>query len=70
MQPASYGKKNGVWYAAPANQGWGASNKSAAIARKPSVVEADNMPSNTVKPSAGRVIRIVNTNDHSVQVSL
>lgn len=27
------------------------------------------MPSNTVKPSAGRVIRIINSNDHTVQVN-
>uniref|UniRef100_A0A336L6C9 CSON003739 protein n=1 Tax=Culicoides sonorensis TaxID=179676 RepID=A0A336L6C9_CULSO len=66
--PASYGKKNGVWYASPGNQGWGGKSGAAGtIARKSSIVEADNMPSNTVKPSAGRVIRIINSNDHTVQ---
>lgn len=69
-QPASYGKKNGVWYASPGNQGWGGKSGAAGtIARKSSIVEADNMPSNTVKPSAGRVIRIINSNDHTVQVN-
>lgn len=70
FQPASYGKKNGVWYASPGNQGWGGKSGAAGtIARKSSIVEADNMPSNTVKPSAGRVIRIINSNDHTVQVN-
>lgn len=64
MQPASYGKKNGVWYASPGNQGWGGNR------RKPSLIESDTMPSsNTLKPSAGRVIRIINTNDNTIQVS-
>lgn len=67
FQPASYGKKNGMWYASPGNQGWG--NKS--LSRKPSVLEADVAPSaaNALKPSAGRVIRIINNLDHTVQVS-
>lgn len=67
LQPASYGKKNGMWYASPGNQGWG--SKSAA--RNSSVLDADitaNQP-NVLKPSAGRVIRIVNNLDHNVQVS-
>lgn len=56
-----------MWYAAPGNQGWG--NKS--LSRKPSVLEADVAPSaaNALKPSAGRVIRIINNLDHTVQVS-
>lgn len=67
LQPASYGKKNGMWYASPGNQGWG--SKSAG--RNASVLDADitaNQP-NVLKPSAGRVIRIVNNLDHNVQVS-
>lgn len=73
-QPASYGKKNGMWYASPGNQGWG----SKALSRKASVVEAADVvsqaqaaahSSSTIKPSAGRVIRIINSLDHSVQVS-
>lgn len=72
-QPASYGKKNGMWYASPGNQGWG----SKALSRKASVVEAADVVSqaqaaahsSTIKPSAGRVIRIINSLDHSVQVS-
>lgn len=67
FQPASYGKKNGVWYGAPSGgggQGWGGRNTS----RKPSVVETD-LPAPGAKPGAGRVIRIINNMDHSVQVS-
>ncbi|XP_058839557.1 echinoderm microtubule-associated protein-like CG42247 [Topomyia yanbarensis] len=63
-EPASYGKKNGVWYASPGNQGWGTGSR---LSRKPSVTEVDNMPSGSLKPSAGRVIRIINSHDHSVQ---
>lgn len=66
-QPASYGKKNGTWYASPGNQGWGTGSR---LSRKPSVTEVDNMPSGSLKPSAGRVIRIINSHDHSVQVSM
>ncbi|XP_062700192.1 echinoderm microtubule-associated protein-like CG42247 isoform X2 [Aedes albopictus] len=64
VRPASYGKKNGVWYASPGNQGWGTGSR---LSRKPSVTEVDNMPSGSLKPSAGRVIRIINSHDHSVQ---
>lgn len=56
-----------MWYASPGNQGWG--SKSAG--RNASVLDADitaNQP-NVLKPSAGRVIRIVNNLDHNVQVS-
>ncbi|KAL9695343.1 hypothetical protein quinque_014628 [Culex quinquefasciatus] len=69
-QPASYGKKNGVWYASPGNQGWGnagGGGGGSRLSRKPSVTEVDNMPSGSLKPSAGRVIRIINSHDHSVQ---
>lgn len=69
LQPASYGKKNGMWYASPGNQGWG----SKPISRKPSIMEADlgtlSTTSGSIKRSAGRVIRIINHLDHSVQVS-
>lgn len=56
-----------MWYASPGNQGWG--NKSAA--RNSSVLDADITPNapNVLKPSAGRVIRIVNNLDHNVQVN-
>ncbi|XP_065077410.1 echinoderm microtubule-associated protein-like CG42247 [Ochlerotatus camptorhynchus] len=64
FKPASYGKKNGVWYASPGNQGWGTGSR---LSRKPSVTEVDSMPSGSLKPSAGRVIRIINSHDHSVQ---
>lgn len=67
LQPASYGKKNGMWYASPGNQGWG--NKSAS--RNPSVLDADITAAapTVLKPSAGRVIRIINNLDHNVQVN-
>lgn len=55
--------QNGLWHQSPGNQGWGG-NRS----RKSSVIDADNLPSSSLKPSAGRVIRIINNNDHSVQV--
>ncbi|XP_035783494.1 echinoderm microtubule-associated protein-like CG42247 isoform X1 [Anopheles albimanus] len=73
FKPASYGKKNGVWYASPGNQGWGggggAGGTPARLGRKPSVTEVDSMASggSGLKPSAGRVIRIINSHDHSVQ---
>lgn len=53
-----------MWYASPGNQGW----KSAS---RPSVLDADVTASapNVLKPSAGRVIRIINNLDHNVQVS-
>lgn len=56
--------QNGLWHQSPGNAGWGG-NRS----RKSSVIDADNLPSSSLKPSAGRVIRIINNNDHSVQVS-
>ncbi|KAF7275750.1 hypothetical protein GWI33_011308 [Rhynchophorus ferrugineus] len=63
---ASYGKKNGIWYAAPGGQGW-----SKATSRKASIVETDAPPpgGGTIKPSSGRVIRIINNMDHTVQVT-
>lgn len=67
FQTASYGKKNGIWYAAPSNQGW---NKGP-ISRKASIAEAEIPPpgGGTIKPSSGRVIRIINNMDHTVQVT-
>ncbi|XP_059620525.1 echinoderm microtubule-associated protein-like CG42247 isoform X2 [Phlebotomus argentipes] len=69
FKPASYGKKNGMWYASPSNQGWGAASK--AERRKSSIIEADVSPSGAsgsgLKASAGRVIRIINNLDHTVQ---
>lgn len=57
-----------MWYSSPNNQGWGGATKS--LGRKSSIIEADNAPGgNPVKASAGRVIRIINNMDHSVQVS-
>lgn len=70
-QPASYGKKNGMWYASPNNHGWGGGGGSKGPSRKSSIIEADisSGTSGSVKPSAGRVIRIINNADHAVQVS-
>lgn len=67
MQPASYGKKNGMWFASPGNHGWG--NKSAG--RNASVLDVDITSSapSVLKPSAGRVIRIINNLDHNIQVN-
>ncbi|XP_076265445.1 doublecortin-domain-containing echinoderm-microtubule-associated protein isoform X2 [Rhynchophorus ferrugineus] len=64
FKAASYGKKNGIWYAAPGGQGW-----SKATSRKASIVETDAPPpgGGTIKPSSGRVIRIINNMDHTVQ---
>ncbi|KAI8435275.1 hypothetical protein MSG28_003614 [Choristoneura fumiferana] len=63
---ASYGKKNGMWYggtvAAPAGSGW-----SRAGTRKQSVAESDAPPPGGGKPTSGRVIRIINNMDHSIQ---
>ncbi|XP_065155332.1 echinoderm microtubule-associated protein-like CG42247 isoform X3 [Atheta coriaria] len=62
---ASYGKKNGIWYASPGGQGW-----SKGPSRKASIVETDIPPPGGgagIKPSSGRVIRIVNNMDHTVQ---
>lgn len=60
-----------MWYASPSNQGWGAASK--AERRKSSIIEADVSPSGAagggLKASAGRVIRIINNLDHTVQVS-
>lgn len=62
-----------MWYASPNNQGgggWGGGSKGPS--RKSSIIEADisSGTSGSVKPSAGRVIRIINNADHAVQVSV
>ncbi|CAH1155979.1 unnamed protein product [Phaedon cochleariae] len=66
FKAASYGKKNGIWYAAPGGgQGW-----SKATSRKASIAEVEAPPpgaGSPVKPTSGRVIRIVNNVDHTVQ---
>lgn len=56
-----------MWYPSPGNQGWG----SKSVSRKQSLMDADitSAAPNVLKPSAGRVIRIINNMDHSVQVS-
>ncbi|XP_025832638.1 echinoderm microtubule-associated protein-like CG42247 isoform X2 [Agrilus planipennis] len=62
--PASYGKKNGIWYAAPGGQGW-----SKATSRKASITDIEPPTAGTsgIKPSSGRVIRIINNMDHTIQ---
>ena len=81
LQTASYGKKNGVWYAssgsgagagpgagaATGGGGWGRSH--APLSRKASVLDADPLGPAGGKPSSGRVIRIIHGLDHTVQVS-
>ncbi|XP_063359716.1 echinoderm microtubule-associated protein-like CG42247 [Cydia amplana] len=66
FKAASYGKKNGMWYggttAAAAPSGW-----SRAGTRKQSVAESDAPPPGGGKPTSGRVIRIINNMDHSIQ---
>ncbi|KAK6619902.1 hypothetical protein RUM44_006302 [Polyplax serrata] len=67
LQNASYGKKNGTWTSGqssmPQSQGWAKPS----LSRKQSLVEADMPPPGGGKPSSGRVIRIVNNLDHTVQ---
>lgn len=59
----------GMWYASPGNQGWGSK---ANVRNTTSVLDADitSTAPNVLKPSAGRVIRIVNNLDHNVQVNM
>ena len=66
MQQASYGKKNGIWYGPAMPSGsW-----KPPLSRKSSIVEAADAPppGGGSKPSSGRVIRIINNQDHTVQV--
>lgn len=51
-----------MWYES-SHRGWG----SKAIGRNTSIVDADLTPTSPMKPNAGRIIRIVNNLDPSVQ---
>ncbi|XP_077276586.1 doublecortin-domain-containing echinoderm-microtubule-associated protein isoform X2 [Temnothorax americanus] len=82
MQPASYGKKNNTWYTTPAGGGGSRSGTTGtgsgvggwqsrppavpSLSRKASITE-EAPPPGGGKPSSGRVIRIVNNHDHTVQ---
>lgn len=52
-----------MWYNS-GHQGWG----SKAVGRNTSIVDAELTPTSPIKPSAGRIIRIINNMDQSVQV--
>lgn len=54
-----------MWYNS-GHQGWG----SKAVGRNTSIVDAELTPSSPIKPSAGRIIRIINNMDQSVQVKI
>ncbi|XP_045445645.1 echinoderm microtubule-associated protein-like CG42247 [Melitaea cinxia] len=64
FKAASYGKKNGMWYGGTAT---GTSGWSRAGTRKQSVAESDAPPPGGGKSTSGRVIRIINNMDHSIQ---
>ncbi|XP_054286696.1 echinoderm microtubule-associated protein-like CG42247 isoform X2 [Macrosteles quadrilineatus] len=71
---ASYGKKNGTWYAGPAAPPASSPGWAKPLSRKASLVESEapppgggNGPMTPHKPSSGRVIRIINHMDHTVQ---
>ncbi|XP_061938132.1 echinoderm microtubule-associated protein-like CG42247 isoform X2 [Apis cerana] len=76
FKPASYGKKSNTWYTSPTggggSRGGGAGgwqSRPAAVAslgRKASISD-EAPPPGGGKPSSGRVIRIVNNHDHTVQ---
>ncbi|KAI4501676.1 hypothetical protein M0802_003011 [Mischocyttarus mexicanus] len=82
FKPASYGKKSNNWYTAPTSGGsrGGVSGSGAggtggwqsrpgavaSLSRKASITE-EAPPTGGGKPSSGRVIRIVNNHDHTVQ---
>ncbi|XP_072750325.1 echinoderm microtubule-associated protein-like CG42247 isoform X2 [Anoplolepis gracilipes] len=81
IQPASYGKKNNTWYTSPAGGGgsrsgatgtggaiggWQSRPPVPSLSRKASITE-EAPPPGGGKPSSGRVIRIVNNHDHTVQ---
>ncbi|XP_073970787.1 doublecortin-domain-containing echinoderm-microtubule-associated protein isoform X4 [Rhodnius prolixus] len=64
---ASYGgKKNGTWYSAAPGGGW---SSKPPLSRKQSLVDGELPPpgGGINKPSSGRVIRIINNLDHTVQ---
>ncbi|KAL1137752.1 hypothetical protein AAG570_009448, partial [Ranatra chinensis] len=69
---ASYGKKNGVWYA-QGGGGWNKQGNTGTSSRKHSLVEAELPPPGggggrtSPKPNSGRVIRIINNLDHTIQ---
>lgn len=83
LKPASYGKKSNNWYTTPTSGGsrGGVSGSGtggtggwqsrpgavASLSRKASITE-EAPPPGGGKPSSGRVIRIVNNHDHTVQV--
>ncbi|CAG9783543.1 unnamed protein product [Diatraea saccharalis] len=69
IMAASYGKKNGMWYGGGAPAVSGAGGWSRAGTRKQSVAESDAPPPGGGKPASGRVIRIINNMDHSIQVT-
>ncbi|XP_024886032.1 echinoderm microtubule-associated protein-like CG42247 isoform X1 [Temnothorax curvispinosus] len=82
FKPASYGKKNNTWYTTPAGGGGSRSGTTGtgsgvggwqsrppavpSLSRKASITE-EAPPPGGGKPSSGRVIRIVNNHDHTVQ---
>nr|XP_034176103.1 echinoderm microtubule-associated protein-like CG42247 isoform X2 [Osmia lignaria] len=80
LQPASYGKKNNTWYTSPTGAGsrggagvgggvggWQSRPPAvASLSRKASITD-EAPPPGGGKPSSGRVIRIVNNHDHTVQ---
>ncbi|KAK2588878.1 hypothetical protein KPH14_001743 [Odynerus spinipes] len=81
FKPASYGKKSNNWYTAPTSGGSRAGvggggaglggwqsrpGAVASLSRKASITE-EAPPPGGGKPSSGRVIRIVNNHDHTVQ---
>ncbi|KAK0086038.1 hypothetical protein PV326_005710 [Microctonus aethiopoides] len=80
--PASYGKKSNTWYTTPGGGGGGGGSRTggggagggwqsrqtavASLSRKASITD-EAPPPGGGKPSSGRVIRIVNNLDHTVQ---
>ncbi|KAK0078587.1 hypothetical protein PV325_002335, partial [Microctonus aethiopoides] len=82
LQPASYGKKSNTWYTTPGGGGGGGGSRTggggagggwqsrqtavASLSRKASITD-EAPPPGGGKPSSGRVIRIVNNLDHTVQ---
>ncbi|XP_026669427.1 echinoderm microtubule-associated protein-like CG42247 isoform X1 [Ceratina calcarata] len=80
FKPASYGKKSNTWYTSPSGGGsrggagvgggvggWQSRPPAvASLSRKASITD-EAPPPGGGKPSSGRVIRIVNNHDHTVQ---
>ncbi|XP_071876729.1 doublecortin-domain-containing echinoderm-microtubule-associated protein [Bombus fervidus] len=80
FKPASYGKKSNTWYTSPTGGGsrggasvgggvggWQSRPPAvASLSRKASITD-EAPPPGGGKPSSGRVIRIVNNHDHTVQ---